>query len=305
MSDFIITEPGAYPGISAEDYHGCEICDAPSISSTGLKLINAKSLYHYWWQSSMNPNRPVRAEKAHFSIGSALHDLLLLDGRFANHYHILPADYDPRATKEQAEAIQAANYARGKGKTILTRKQADLAMAMAESVSRHELACALITAGETEMTLAAKDPETGVWLRARPDILPTTMEIIPDIKTAEDGALEPYERAATKWGYFQSAAHYMDVIDLLYGYQKRRFVLITVEKSPPYVVVIDHLDDEDINLARLRNRASLNKFAQAVRTGKWPAYTSPENPIRQLLMANHERALINQMIDRGELSYNS
>jgi len=94
------------------------------------------------------------------------------------------------------------------------------------------------------------------------------------------------------------------VIDLIYGHRKRRFVLITVEKTPPYCVVIDHLDDTDIDLARLRNRAALNKFAEALQTGEWPAYTAP-GKIRQLLMTNYERSLINQMIDRGELSYHA
>lgn len=298
----LITEPGAYPDIAAEAYHGDEICDAPSISSSGLKLINAKSLRHYWYQSNLNPDRPARVQKSHFSVGHALHDVLLLDGRFGKHYHILPDGFDPRATREWADAIEARDYALRKGKTILSKAEADTVLYMAEAVSQDELAKALITAGEPEMTLAAKDPETGVWLRARPDVLPHTMEIIPDIKTAVNAAMEPYERAATKFGYFQSAAHYIDVIDLIYGYRKRRFVLITVEKTPPYCVVIDHLDDTDIDMARLRNRAALNKFAEALKTGEWPGYTRP-GEVRQLLMANYERALINQAIDRGELSY--
>ena len=300
----LISTPGAYPGIAAEDYHGREICDSPSISSSGLKLINAKSLRHYWYQSPLNPNRQEREQKAHFSIGHALHDVLLLDGRFGSHYHILPDGFDARASRRWEEAIEVRDYALSKGRTVLTKPQADSVMAMAEAVSENELAKALITAGEPEMTLAAKDPETGVWLRARPDVLPNTMEIIPDIKTAVDASLDVYERAATKFGYFQSAAHYLDVIDLIYGYRKRRFVLITVEKTPPYCVVIDHLDDTDIDLARLRNRAALNKFAEALRTGEWPGYTAP-GKIRQLLMTNYERSLINQAIDRGELSYHA
>lgn len=305
MSHPLITAPGAYADIPAEDYHGREICDAPSISSSGLKLISAKSPYHYWFWSSLNPNRPERKAKAHFNVGSAVHDILLLDGRFGAHYHVLPEGFDPRATRQWEEAIQARDFALSRGKAVLTKAQADQAMAMAEAVTRDEIALALLTAGQPEMTLAAKDPETGVWIRARPDILPTTMEIIPDLKTAADAALDVYERAATKWGYFQSAAHYLDVLDLLYGEQKRRFVLVTVEKDPPYAVVIDQLDDGDIDLARLKNRAALNRFAEALRTGKWPGYTSARKPIRPLMMTNFERGLINQAIDRGELSYNA
>lgn len=300
---FIISKPGAYADISAEDYHGREICDAPSVSSSGLKLITSKSPRHYWAQSSMNPNRPARKVKAHFNVGHALHDLVLLQDRFSQHYHITPNGFNDAHTRKWEEEIDARDYAVQKGKQVITRAQFDLANAMAESISNDPLAGALLTAGTPEMTLAAKDPETGVWMRARPDVLPDTMEIIPDLKTAVDASLDVYERAATRFGYFQSAAHYLDVIEALYGPAKRRFVLITVEKEYPYVVTIDHLDDADIDFARLRNRHALNRFAECLKSGEWPAYTSAERPIRPLQMANYERTLINQAIDRGELSY--
>lgn len=304
MTDpFVITEPGAYPGISAEDYHDREICDAPSVSSSGLKLIAAKSPLHYWAQSNLNPNRPARKAKPHFSIGHALHDMVLLNDRFTQHYHVTPHGFNEQHSRKWEEEIDARDYAVQKGKQVITRGQYDMAVAMAESISRDELAGALLTAGTPEMTLAARDEETGVWLRARPDVLPETMEIIPDLKTAADASLDVYERAATRFGYFQSAAHYLDVIEALYGPAKRRFVLITVEKEYPYVVTIDHLDDVDIDFARLRNRHALNRFAECLKSGVWPGYTSPDRPIRPLQMANYERALINQAVERGELSY--
>lgn len=303
MSDFIIMEPGAYPDISAEDYHDREICDAPSISSSGVKLITKKSPRHYWYQSNLNPDRVHQPEKQHFALGKALHDMLLLGDRVASHYHVLPEGFNAAHSNKWAETIQARDYAVSKGKTVLTKKSYDEALGMAEAVSQHELACALLTAGTPEMTLAAKDPFTGVWMRARPDVLPTTMEIIPDVKTAADASQDVYERAATRFGYFQSAAFYLDVIEQIYGEARRQFVLITIEKEPPYEVVIDHLDDMDIDFARMRNRKALNEFAEALKSGVWRGYTPPDKPIRRLQMSNFERAFINQMIERGELSY--
>lgn len=298
----LIVHPGAYPDVSAEDYHGREICARPSVSSTGLKRISSKSAYHYWAESNMNPKRPVCKEKAHFGIGKALHDVLLLNERFESHYYVLPEGYNARS-RDFEEYRAGAEYAAKKGRTVLTYAQRDMVLAMADQLVKNDLASALLTAGTPEMTLVAIDPETKVYMRGRPDILPTTMEIIPDIKTAIDASQDAYERAATKFGYFQSAAHYLDVIEQLYGPAKRRFVLITVEKEYPFVVTIDQLDEVDIDMARLRNRAALNQFAECLKTGEWPAYTSREKPIRQLMMAPYERALINQAIERGELSY--
>ena len=269
----LITRPGAYDGISNEDYHGTEICPAPSISSSGLKLINARSPAHYWWQSPMNPARPDRKQKAHFNLGAALHDVLLLgDGRFEKHYYVLPEGFDPRATRVWADYIEARDYAIRKGRMVLTKAQFDTMQAMAEAVSKHELAGALLTAGTPEMTLAAIDPETGCWLRARPDNLPFNMEIIPDIKTAADASLDVYERAATRFGYFMSAAHYLDVIDLIYGEAKRSFVLITIEKDPPYCVALYELPGEDIERGRALNRFAIDAYAKCIESGKWPGY---------------------------------
>lgn len=303
MSASLITEPGAYPGIDGERYHAEEICDGPSISSSGIKLITRRSPAHFWAQSPHNPRRVVRKDTRPFRIGRGLHDLLLVQGALPANYHLVPDGFNASHTNKWSDSLPAWREAREAGKTILSVGEFRTIQAMAESVSKHELANALLTAGTPEMTLAARDPKTGVWLRARPDVLPTVMEIIPDVKTAEDASLEAYERAATQNGYFQSAAHYIDVIDLVYGEAKRRFVLVTVEKHLPHCVVIDHLDDDDLNQARMLNRKAIDQFADCTRTGNWYGYTPPEKPIRALHMAAFQRTVIAKMIERGELSY--
>ncbi|SDA15138.1 PD-(D/E)XK nuclease-like domain-containing protein [Sphingomonas sp. NFR15] len=303
MSGQLITKPGAYPGIDGERYHAQEICDGPSISSSGLKLITSKSPAHFWAQSPNNPRRVHRRDKRHFRVGRALHDVLLIGGAVPANYHLTPDGFDPRHTNKWSDSMDGYRAAIAAGQTILSVGEFRLVQAMAESVSKHELAGALLTAGEPEMTLAARDPKTGVWLRARPDVLPTVMEIIPDVKTAEDASLEAYESSATRNGYFQSAAHYIDVINLVFGEARRRFVLITIEKSPPYCVVIDHLDDDDLEQARMLNRKAIDLFAACTASGDWHGYNPPGRPIRALHMAAFQRTIIAKMIERGELSY--
>jgi hypothetical protein len=301
----LITEPGAYPGISNERYHGEEICDAPSISSSGLKTIEEKSAAHYWWDSPLNPDRPLREQKAHFNVGSAVHDLLLLGEEFPKNYFITPEGFDARYKKwaavkaERDAAVEA-------GIPVLSQKQSQLVEAIAGAVAKNELAHLLLTSGVPEMTLAAKDPVTGVWMRAKPDLLPDTTEIIPDIKTTLSAHPDAFEEQATKLGYFQSVAHYLDVIAEIYGpaAEKRRFLLIAAEKEPPYPVEIYQVDDEAIQNGRMLNRRALNTFAECVRTGHWPAYTrADQNPIKSLTMAPWKHAEINRRVDEGELSF--
>lgn len=304
MASPLISTPGAYPGIDGHLYHDAEICDSPSVSSSGLKLIDAKSPAHFWAQCPQNPRRRVRTDTRPLRVGRGLHDLLLVDGAIPDSYHLVPDFFNPSHTNICGEYIPAWREARDAGKTILTVGEFKNIQAMAEAVSKDPLANALLTAGTPEMTLAARDEKTGVWMRARPDVLPEVMEIIPDVKSAIDAAQDPYERAASSNGYFQSAAHYLDVLETLYpeGADRRRFVLITVEKFYPHIVTIDHLDNDDINQARMLNRRALNLFAHGVKTGEWPGYTAP-GAIRALHMSSSLRARINQMVELGQLSY--
>lgn len=301
----IITAPGAYPDIDGDLYHRVEICDAESISSTGLKTISSKSAYHYWWDSPLNPQRPAPEQKQHFNVGKGVHDLLLLQDLFPKNYFVLPEGFDARL-KRWADVKDERDEAIRSGVPVLSHAQYQMVYAMAEQVEKNDLAKALIVSGIPEMTLAAKDPVTGVWIRSKPDILPDTKDIIPDIKTAISAHPDDFEKAATKFGYFQSAAHYMDIIELLYGEAvgvKRRFVLIVVESTPPHLVQIYHLDDEAIQMGRMLNRKALNTFAACLRTGIWPGYSEPDQPILTLHMTAWAQAQITRRVDSGELSW--
>lgn len=300
----LITEPGAYPGISGDQYHGVEICDGPSISASGLITIEQKSPAHYWEKSPLNPARVIQPSVKHFATGHLLHDLVLHGGKVPPNYHIVPDGFTPKHHLKWADYLPDYEDAVEAGHNILTRTEFEDAVAMAESASCHELAGALLKAGRPEMTLAARDPKTQRWIRAQPDVLPDTMEIIPDVKTAIDASPDAYERAASKWGYFQSAAHYLDVVDLLFGEAKRRFVHIVIEKRVrPYLTTIYHLDDGDIHYGRMLNRRALDLFDRCLTSGIWHGYSPPDRPILPLLLTPFARKRIDQRIEAGELSY--
>ena len=52
----IITTPGAYPDIAAEDYHGnADLLPAPSLSSSGAKKLLSQSPRHLIGHASNRP----------------------------------------------------------------------------------------------------------------------------------------------------------------------------------------------------------------------------------------------------------
>lgn len=287
MIDPIITAPGAYPDISAEDYHRNPLLTpSPSLSSTGAKTLLGKSPYHFWFDSAMNPDRPQEADKAHFSVGKAAHDLILLSERWPTFYHVLPEGFAWNKTKAMPEAIALAEEARTNGLTILRHEDAEIVRRVSESILRNPLAVSALTNGESEVTLAWQDPETGVWLRARPDFMPFTARvgggaiIVSDLKfvAGTNATPEGFKRAIANFGYHQSAAFYSDGMKSVFGHYPTNWLHVVVEKDPPYCVALYELPGEDIERGRFLNREAIRMFARCLDAGKWPGYA--DEPIQ-------------------------
>lgn len=296
----IITQPGCYDGISAEDYHGREICWQPSISSSGLKTILDRSPLHYWWNSPLNPNRPAESQKRHLGIGKAAHDILLLEDRWPERYLVLPAHFNARATKEQADLHAERDAAIEAGLTVLKHDDALMAETMAAAIRANPFALAALTNGQPEQTLVWQDKATGVVLRARPDFLPAKRLFIPDLKTAADASPDAFRRAMASFGYHQSAALYVDGIEAVFGQRPSAFFFIVVEKEAPHCVALYQIPEDDIHRGRMLNRKAIETFARCVETGKWPGYADDVMP---LPLPAWEQRQIDQAAEAGELSY--
>jgi hypothetical protein len=296
----VISAPGCYDGIPAEDYHGRELCDAPSISSSGLKTIMDRSPLHYWWNSPLNPNRPAESQKRHLSIGKAAHDILLLEARWPERYHVLSDGFNAAATKAQADAIAERDAAIEAGMTVLRHEDAATAEAMAAAIRANRFAVAALTNGKPEQTLCWKDRETGVWLRARPDFLPTKRQFIPDLKTAADASPDGFGRSVANFGYHQSAALYLDGIEAVFGERPAAFFFVVVEKEAPHCVALYQIPEDDIHRGRMLNRKAIQTFADCLSRDRWPGYADDVTP---LPLPSWTQRQIDRAAENGELSY--
>lgn len=292
LSAPILTAPGAYSDIPNEVYHrDPNLLPGPSASASGLKTLLGRSPRHYWYDSPLNPDRPAEKDKSHFNVGKAAHDLLLLSDRWPECYHVLPADFNANATKAQADWHAEREAARGAGKVILKAEEAETVRAMAASLGANEFAAAALSNGESEVTLVWQDPETGVWLRARPDFLPAKRLIIPDLKTAADGSPRAFARQIANFGYAQSAALYSDGIKATYGAHPSNWLHVVLEKEPPHVVSLYELPGEDIERGRWLNRKAIRIFADCLSADRWPGYA--DEPV-QIGLPGWERKVIDE-----------
>lgn len=281
MNAPLITEPGAYAGIDAADYHrNPALLPGPSLSSSGAKVLLNKSPFHFWHDSPLNPDRPAEANLPHFNVGKAAHDLVLLSERWPEQYHVLPEGFTRAGTKKFADAIAEADAAEAAGMTVLRHEDAQTVHAVAAAIRRNSLAVATLTNGVTEETLCWQDPRTGVWLRARPDFRPNSIlekrdvMVVSDLKfvAASNATPEGFAKAIHNFGYHQSAAFYSDGIKAIYGHFPTHWVHVVVEKEPPHCVALYELPGEDIERGRVLNRRAIDLFARCLERGEWPGY---------------------------------
>jgi len=281
MTRTLITEPGAYENIDAEDYHRrADLLPSPSLSSSGAKTIIGKSPFHFWFDSPLNPERPPEDDKPHLVIGKAAHDMLLLEDRWPDHYHVLPDGFNAGHTNKWGDAIVEAEAARKAGKTIMRASDRNVVLTVASAIRRNDLACSVLSNGRPEVTLAWQDDRTGVWLRARPDWLPNSVidggktVILSDLKFMTPTHCDPagFSRAIASFGYHQSLAFYADGIKAIYGRAPTHYLLVVVEKDAPWSVSLYEVDPNDIERGRFQNRRAIAIFADCLQSGKWPGY---------------------------------
>ena len=279
-----IAEPGVYK-IAAADYHA-DPCRPASLSSTGARQILAECPARFWYDRQ-NPPAPSEA----LTVGSAAHEWLLEGDTWPQRHTVLPEDFNGRtnAGKELVAAIEAD------GKRAVKFEDFEAIKAMVAALKAHEYAYAAFQNGRPEMSMFWRDPELGIWCRARPDWLPLAGGIVADYKTTRSAEPEYLSRAMFDLGYHQQAEWYLSGVRALDLYETPRFLLVFQEKTPPYCVTCVTPSDAALTWAAIQNRKSREVFARCLETGVWPAYADDiltlDLPIwaEKKLEAAHER----------------
>jgi hypothetical protein len=264
----VITEPGVYAGLPLETYHS-DCCDGPSISSSGLREIAPPHgcPMKYWDNSYLNPDRAEREQKEHFSLGHAVHTLLLGEDGFAEKYIVRPKVWSDWRTNA-AKAWRDAQIKRGK--IVLMPEHYEQIEGMANRVVNDRTFRDHLD-GPVERSIIYQDRRTGVWVKSRPDCLPSDT-VAADLKTTSDASDQACLRAITKFGYHQQMGLVSSAIEAVLGIKTTAHVLLFIETTRPYAYNIKPVDNQYIWYGQRQNRAALDIFAEAMRTKYWPTY---------------------------------
>lgn len=317
-----ISKPGVYSGIPMEVYHG-QLTVGPSISSSGLRTIFNDSLAHFFEGSYLNPANwetvgGVRRRKEEptsepFTVGRAAHHLLLGEADFRSHFTIRPEKYpDPENPKVEkpwsGNATWCKNWlaeAKKARLTVLTTTQIENIRGMANSLGRHPLVRAGVLNGLIEHSVVWQDKVTGVWLKWRPDAIPTTDMDFADLKAVADVSDDAIERSIADYGYnMQGALGRIGCREVL-GKEMASFSLICAEKTPPYCAQVRSLDnagridpntgifvESDLALGERQITAALRLFAVALERDEWPGPGGDQSDAKTVYMKPFQRSRI-------------
>jgi hypothetical protein len=270
-----ITRAGFYAKIPLDVYHQTNICDGDSISSSGLRKLWTKSPAHYWVTSPYNPKRIEEEDSKAMLLGRAAHMWLLGESHFNLEFCEQPTEY-PSEKGGMKPWTYGANYCKqwrelrkAEGRSPLSPADIEIIIGMAESLAREPYIEQGALGGRIECSGFVRDEESGVWLKIRPDAVPTHSGNYVDLKTTAGIFTRDLDRTILEKGYHQQLALIRSVIrrlDLPFA----DATLIFVENKPPHCVRYYHMRNEDLDHGEKLNRRALKMFVECRRAQHWP-----------------------------------
>lgn len=275
-----IAAPGMFSDIDIARYHELvdgkyvPLCDGTSVSSTALRTIFVDSPADYWDVAPLNPNRADQKGTEGLILGRGCHHLMLGQPNFAREFIIRPDTYVDDKTATEKPWNGNAHKCRGwlaaakeSGKTVLTSDMVERIKGMALSLGKHPLVRAGALNGLIERTMIFRDKETGLFVKVRPDAIPTDSGDYTDLKSAAevgDGA----DRSLRERRYDMQGALIRWACREL-GLPFSGFSNIFVQSKRPHSTDVVVYHDADLDEAEKDCRTALRVFAHCLKTKEW------------------------------------
>lgn len=265
-------EPANDNYVSNGDYH--DVDKTPGISATGLIHI-ARSPAHF----KEYLEHPPKTTPAMLR-GSAIHSAILEPDRFVAEYIALDdveicakiGGAKPRATNAYKE-WRAEWELNNIGKTVIPMEDYETACHIADKAYAHPVMRDMLArAREIEGVMQWQDAQTGVLLKARPDMrLETTGDLL-DIKSTMDARADAFSRQIYTLGYFIQAAVYREAVRVVHGFRDVPFYFLAVETDAPYAMAMYRLDEAACEIGDIEFRRCVDLYAECSSNDNWPDY---------------------------------
>jgi len=236
-------KPGIYPNLPNKNYHA-----DPALSNSMMQnlYVGIEDLKEY----IDNPPKPTNA----MMFGAAFHCYILEPHRFYDLFKV----------------VVKGGYKTESGKITIpeehgiSRGYNDI-LCMAKAIDNDKMASWLLSGGEAEVSYFWKH-NLGFMCKVRPDYRKEA--IVIDLKSCLNPVEQVFQWDIGTYGYHRQADHYMCGIAAS-GVPVEEFVIVAVQKKPPYKVRCHRLQEEDLYLGHEENKRLYKEYEQCLSTQVW------------------------------------
>lgn len=247
---------GVHSDISAAEYHA----NQDFIGSSTLTHIDEspRHFYHAW-------KGPAKEPTAAMQKGTLIHSLLLEQDI---------SQYVPRPVNEKGDLVRSNSkeyaefLAANPGKTPIHPDDYNPMYEMLTAFCENKRAMTMMEGARIEQSVFTKDPETGIQIKARPDIWGPGYLV--DLKSTSN--MRRFEHQIFEAMYDVRLVHYAKCIEFATGEKIDQFFFVAYESNAPYCSKIFRLKSADVERAEGKWRMFMNQVSVGMKTGKWPAY---------------------------------
>ncbi len=274
-----VTKVGVY-NIDIDSYHA----DKSWLSSTGVrhatKSMSNYRLYLDGYYDGVNTD--------YFSYGQAA-ELWLIDQKGFNEKVAVAPEHEwieealadnpklksPRASKVFKD-LQGAFEKENEGKYIIPAEGE-------QSFQSIQVQCARIKADKWMSVILEGidyqsscywiDPETGLQMKCRPDIVNHKFNTVINVKTALDGSPEAFSRSLVQHDYpLQATIEIEGVLQSKLLDRVDHYFWLVLEKEAPFNVQLYEFDEADLLVMRDEYHYNLRRVKKATETNYYPGY---------------------------------
>lgn len=275
-----VTEPGIY-NIDIDLYHA----DKSWISSTGVKHAR-KSMAEYrlfldgYWDAD---------KKSHFDYGNAMELYLIDPAGFADKVAVAPTHkwieealaenpklVSPRASKTFKDLAAKFNTENADKYIIEEDGESESFSALKIQATRclsDQYISQILKGIEYQNSCYWIDPETGLQMKCRPDLVQKRSNVVVNIKTLTDASHDGFRRKAVEYDWpIQATIEIEGVIQSGLMPAVDHYFWLALEKDAPFNVQLYELNQSDLAVLRDEYQYILRNIKRCEETGVWPGY---------------------------------
>lgn len=255
--------------LSDDDYHA----DRTAVGSTDLRLVlDSPRAFHRRFLRYGTPK-----ESNALRIGKIIHLAVLEGPRFKERYVVMPQFVGRTLKGELSSNCKEARIKRQEwlnaqpaDTLIVTAEERDMFVGQIESILNHPQGKDLIKDSHIEIAGYHRDPETGIRIKVKLDILGRDFVKVVDLKSAAHSGFFEFGSAAFRHRYDIQVFTYAEAVRSITGRFPEVIALLVVEKEEPYESAIYYYDREDLVQAEVDYHTALRRLRECIDKDAWP-----------------------------------